>query len=298
MTYKRSVSASGRSAAPVPALQLATGAQIPQLGFGTYLVPDDTVEDILAQALDVGYRHIDTAQMYKNEAGVGRALRNALDDGIERSELFVTTKLNNQNHGRDDALRSFDQSLENLGLDYVDLFLIHWPLPGMYDGRYDLTWQTMIEIFESGRAKAIGVSNFEPEHLRRIVDATGFVPHVNQVQAHPYFPNNESRDASRELGAVVEAWSPLGRGDVLGEPSVQEAAQRLGRSPSQIVLRWAVERGDVVFPKASSSEHMSDNFDIFDFKLDEDATRALNSLDRGEEGRRGTKPSEANFIVD
>ncbi|MBV7363189.1 aldo/keto reductase [Actinomycetaceae bacterium TAE3-ERU4] len=280
----------------IPTQVLSTGASIPQLGFGTYLVKPEVACQTVLEALALGYRHIDTAQMYHNELEVGQALAQAADFGVCRDEVFVTTKLNNDYHERDDALRTFDQSLNDLGLDYVDLFLIHWPTPGLYGGRYDLTWQTLIEIFESGRAKAIGVSNFEVNHLQKIIDATGFVPHVNQLQAHPYFPHDDVRAYCRDLGIVVEAWAPLARGQAAAEPGLNEIAARLGKTPAQVVLRWAIERGDVIFPKTTHRDRMVENLQLFDFVLDDEAKRLLADLDRGENGRTGKHPDEANFL--
>ncbi|OKL46648.1 oxidoreductase [Boudabousia liubingyangii] len=284
------------AAAKIPELTLATGAKIPQFGYGTYKVPPEQATDLVRSALQLGYRHIDTAQMYHNEAQVAAALHEAMDAGVKRADLFVTTKLNNDFHEPEDAHRAFDKSLDDMGLDYVDLFLIHWPVPKLYDGRYDRTWQAMVEIFKSGRAKAIGVSNFEAHHLERIIDATDFVPHVNQIQVHPYFREDALREYCRKLGIVVEAWAPLSRGDIVSDELVVAQAERLERTPAQVVLRWALERGDVIFPKTTSPQRMQENLQIFDFELDQAAVDALNSLDKGEEGRTGSHPDEANFL--
>ena len=280
----------------IPELTLSTGARIPQLGFGTFKVPAEDTYRVVSEALQVGYRHIDTAQMYRNEAQVGEALEAAMNGGIQREDLFITTKLNNDYHEPKEVLRSFDQSLRDLRVDAVDLFLIHWPLPGRYDGRFDETWKAMIEIFESGRSKAIGVSNFEQAHLDKIISATDFVPHVNQIQVHPYLRNDELREYCAKLGIIVEAWSPLARGEVLQDPVIVDIAKRLQRTEAQVVLRWALERGDVIFPKSMHMERMKQNMDLFDFSLAEEDMKAINALDKGEDGRLGTHPNEANFL--
>ncbi|OKL50691.1 oxidoreductase [Boudabousia marimammalium] len=280
----------------IPRLALSTGALIPQLGFGTYKVTEDLIPQVIPAAISLGYRHFDTAQMYQNEAALGHALTQTQEQGVAREDLFITTKLNNQNHAPADVHRSFKQSLADLQLDYVDLFLVHWPLPKLYDGKYDETWKAMIEIYQSGQAKAIGVSNFERNHLDKIIDATGFVPHANQIQIHPYLASNELREYCKSLGIVVEAWSPISRGKVLSDPAVTAAANRLGRTAAQIVLRWAIERGDVIFPKSVNPERMKENMGLFDFTLDSETRKALDSLDQGEAGRHGPHPDEADFL--
>ncbi|MDZ7801119.1 MAG: aldo/keto reductase [Trueperaceae bacterium] len=277
----------------VPSLTMNDGHTIPQLGFGTYQIPPEDTARAVGAALDVGYRHIDTAQMYGNERGVGEAVRAS---GVKREDVFVTSKLNNGNHLPDDARASFDATLERLGLDYVDLFLIHWPLPTLYDGDFISTWRVMEAFRDSGRARSIGVSNFEPEHLDRLAAETGTTPAVNQVEAHPYFQNARVRAYDREHGILTEAWAPIAKARVLDEAAIVEVARAVGRTPAQVVLRWHVQRGDVVFPKSVSPERMAENFALFDFELDDASMRALDGLDRGEEGRIGMHPDEMNII--
>jgi len=277
----------------VPSLRLRDGTSIPQLGFGVFKVPPAETAATVTTAFEVGYRHIDTAQMYGNEEGVGEAIAAS---GIARDELYVTTKLNNGFHRPDDARREFAASLERLRLDRVDLFLIHWPLPTRYDGDFVSTWRTLAEFVEDGRAASIGVSNFQPAHLDRIVAETGVVPVVNQVEVHPFFTNEAVRTANESHGVLTEAWSPIARGQVAGDPTIREVAERLGRTPAQVTLRWHVQRGDIVFPKSSSRERMEQNFAIFDFELGPDDMAALTGLDRGESGRTGPNPDEFDWI--
>ncbi|RBY75517.1 aldo/keto reductase [Geodermatophilus sp. TF02-6] len=268
--------------------RLNNGVEIPQLGFGVYQVPPEDTADVVATALEVGYRHIDTAEMYRNEKGVGEAIAQAgARSGLDRGEVFVTSKLNNGYHRRDDALRAFDQSLADLGFDHLDLFLIHWPLPGI-DVDYVETWKALEEIYASGRCRAIGVSNFNPHHLRRLFAQAEVRPAVNQIEVHPYLAQDDVRafDADHEI--VTEAWSPIAQGKVLDDPVVVRVAERYGRTPAQVVLRWHVQRGDVVFPKSVSRERMQENSALFDFELDGDAMGDISALDRGE--RTGPDP--------
>jgi 2,5-diketo-D-gluconate reductase A len=246
----------------VPTIRLNNGVEIPQLGFGVYQVrPADTVEATLS-ALEVGYRHIDTAEMYGNEKQVGEAIRVS---GLDRDELFVTSKLNNGYHAYDDALRAFDATLRALGDDYVDLFLIHWPMPDV--GDYVETWRAMERILASGGARAIGASNFQPHHLQRVLDETDIVPAVNQIEAHPYLTQDDARGFGAAHGIVTEAWAPIAQGKVLGDPVIVEVAERLGRTPAQVTLRWHIQRGDVVFPKSVTRRRVEENFALFDFEL-------------------------------
>jgi 2,5-diketo-D-gluconate reductase A len=277
-----------RSSDTVPTVTLHDGREIPQLGFGVFKVPPEDTQEIVEQAFEVGYRHIDTAEMYRNEAAVGAAIAAG---GIPRDELWITSKLNNGFHRPDDARRAFDGTLAALGLNQVDLFLIHWPLPTRYDGDFVSTWRTLAEFRDDGRARSIGVSNFEPDHLRRIIDETGVVPTVNQIEVHPYLGNEAARAAGAEHRIVTEAWAPIARGRVLDDPTIVEIADRLGRTPSQVTLRWHVQRGDVVFPKSVHRERMEENFQIFDFELSDDDMRAITGLDRGEAGRTGPNPN-------
>lgn len=277
----------------IPNLTMNDGRTIPQLGFGTYQVPQERAEVTVAEALAVGYRHIDTAQMYGNEAGVGAAIAAS---GLERSSLFVTSKLNNGNHRPDDVRASFDQTLALLGLDYLDLFLIHWPLPTQYDGDFVSTWEAVAELRADGRLKSAGVSNFQPDHLARIVDATGAVPAVNQIEVHPYFSNEVARQDSIERGILVEAWSPIAQGSIIGDPMVAAIAEQIGRTEAQVVLRWHIQRGDIIFPKTMSAERMRENLAIFDFELSAEQMGILTALDRGADGRVGPDPDVFDVI--
>lgn len=274
-------------------LELNDGNSIPQLGFGVFQVPPEETAVTVSTAFEVGYRHIDTAQMYGNEKGVGEAIAAS---GLDRHEIFVTTKLNNSNHAPDDVRRSFDQSLTDLGLDQVDLFLMHWPLPGAYDGDFVSTWKAMTELTADGRARSVGVSNFEPEHLERIIEESGVVPAVNQIEVHPRFGNEAARAASAQHNVLVEAWSPIGQGSVLDDPVIGEIATRLGRTPAQVTLRWHLERGDIVFPKTMHRERMEENFAIFDFALSADDLAAITALDQGAGGRIGPDPKTFNHV--
>ncbi len=276
-----------------PSLPLHDGSTIPQLGFGTFLVPDDEADQVVAHALEVGYRHLDTAQMYGNEAGVGRAIAGS---GIPRDELYVTTKLNNQFHRPDDVRRTFSDSLARLGLDRIDLFLIHWPLPTRYEGDFVSTWQAMADLVTSGQATSVGVSNFQPSHLTRIIEETGVVPVVNQVEVHPFFGNEAVRAANQKHGILTEAWSPIARGQVNDDPTLLRIAAAQDRTPAQVTLRWHLQRGDVIFPKSTHRERMIENFSLFDFTLSEDEMGAISALDRGEAGRRGPNPDTFDVI--
>jgi 2,5-diketo-D-gluconate reductase A len=271
----------------IPSIDLNNGVAIPQLGLGTYKLPPADTRDLVLRAFEAGYRHVDTAQMYRNEREVGEAVAAS---GLPRDELFVTTKLNNAFHAHDDALAAFDRSLEALGLERVDLFLIHWPLPA--HGRYTEAWAALEEIYASGRARAIGVSNFQPHHLRRVLAEGTVVPAVNQVEVHPYLAQDEVRAFDAEHGIVTEAWSPLGRGSVLGDPVIAEVSRRHGRTPAQVVLRWHLQRGDVVFPKSAAPERIVENAQLFDFELSADDMVAVSALDRGE--RTGSHPDAMN----
>jgi 2,5-diketo-D-gluconate reductase A len=279
----------------VPTITLNDQTTIPQLGFGVFQVPPEETAATVASALEVGYRHLDTAQMYQNEEGVGQAIAAS---GIARDELYVTTKLNNGFHRPDDARRAFDESLARLGLDRVDLFLIHWPLPTRYDGDFVSTWQTLVEFQKDGRATSIGVSNFQPAHLDRIIEETGVVPAVNQVEVHPFWGNEAVRAASARHGIAVEAWSPIAKGQVNDDDTIRAVADRVGRTPAQVTLRWHVQRGDIVFPKSMRAERMAENFAIFDFELSGEDMTAITGLDRGEAGRLGPNPDEFDYIPD
>jgi len=276
--------------ATVPTIPLNNGVEIPQLGFGVYQVKPEETAEAVRTALEVGYRHIDTAEMYGNEAGVGEGIRTS---GIAREEVFVTSKLNNGFHAHADALKAFDGTLEALQFDYVDLFLIHWPLPGI-DVDYVETWKAMEEIYRSGRAKSIGVSNFNAHHLRKLFGETEIRPAVNQIEVHPYLTQDELRafDADHEI--ATEAWSPIAQGKVLDDPALVRVAERVGKSPAQVTLRWHVQRGDIVFPKSVTRSRIEENFAIFDFELSEDDMREITALNRDE--RTGPDPDTFNYI--
>jgi 2,5-diketo-D-gluconate reductase A len=276
--------------ATVPTIRLNNGVEIPQLGFGVYQVPPEDTADAVAAALEVGYRHIDTAEMYGNEKGVGEGIRGS---GVDRDDVFITSKLNNGAHRRDDALRAFDQTLADLGTDHLDLFLVHWPLPGI-DVDYVETWKAMEEIYAGGRCRAIGVSNFTATHLRRLFAETEVRPAVNQIEVHPYLVQDELRAFGADHEIVTEAWSPIAQGKVLDDPAITTIAEQVGRTPAQVVLRWHIQRGDVVFPKSVTRSRVEENFALFDFELDESAMAALTGLDRGE--RTGPDPDTFNYV--
>lgn len=259
---------------PVPRIDLPGGVAIPQLGLGVWQVDD--AEGVVAHALRTGYRHIDTAAAYQNEQGVGAAIAAS---GLPRDDVFVTTKVWNAAHGYDEAKAATAESLERLGLDHVDLLLIHWPIPSR--DLYVDTWRALVDLRDEGRTKAIGVSNFQPAHLRRIIDETGVVPAVNQIELHPYLQQHELRDVHAELGIVTEAWSPLGQGQILADPVVVEIAERLGRTPGQIVIRWHLQHGFVLFPKSKTPARIDENFDVFGFDLADEDLQAIGGLDRG-----------------
>jgi len=275
--------------ATVPTLTLNNGVEIPQLGFGVFQIPPEETAAATRTALEIGYRHIDTAQMYGNEKEVGQAVR---ESGLDRSEVFVTSKLNNNRQDRDDILRSFDRSLEALGFDQLDLFLIHWPLPGVSD--YARRWKVMEEIYAGGRVRAIGVSNFQPHHLQTLFDASEVRPAVNQIEVHPFLTQEALRafDADHEI--VTEAWAPIARGKVNDDAVIRGVAEQVGRTAAQVALRWHVQRGDVVFPKSVTRSRVEENFDIFDFELDEDQMAAITGLNQ--DARTGPDPDEFNWI--
>lgn len=277
----------------IPSIRLSDSTSIPQLGFGTYLVAQEDAAATVGTALEIGYRHIDTAQGYGNEEGVGEAIAAS---GIARDELYLTSKLNNSQHKRDDVLRSFDETLRKLRVDRLDLFLIHWPLPTRYNGDYVSTWKAMLELVESGQLTSAGVSNFEPAHLDRIVAETGVAPSVNQIEAHPYFPNTTARLASLQHGAKVEAWGPLGQGKVLEDRRIASIASQLERSSSQVILRWHIQRGDIIFPKSMHRERMEQNLGIFDFELTDEHVAAIDALDQGAGGRVGPHPDTFDMV--
>jgi 2,5-diketo-D-gluconate reductase A len=279
----------------VPSISLNDGNTIPQLGFGVFQIPPNETAEAVRSALEVGYRHIDTAEMYGNESEVGQGIR---DGGLDRREVFITSKLNNGYHRPDDARREFEATLTALGSDYVDLFLIHWPLPTRYDGDFVSTWNVLEEFAKDGRARSIGVSNFQPAHLDRLDAGSNTVPAVNQIEVHPYLTNEEVRAYGREHGIATEAWSPLAKGKVLDDDVITRIAAEHSTTPAQVVLRWHIQRGDIVFPKSVSPQRMKSNLQIFHFGLDSDEMNAITSLDRGESGRTGPNPDKFDYIPD
>jgi 2,5-diketo-D-gluconate reductase A len=275
----------------VPTIMLNNGKTIPQLGFGVFQVKSaDTVQATLT-ALEVGYRHIDTAEMYGNEKEVGQAIAKS---GIDRADIFVTSKLNNGFHLPDDAKLAFEQTLTDLGVDYVDLFLIHWPLPGLYGGDFVQTWKTLEDFYREGRARSIGVSNFQAHHLRRIHEESEIVPAVNQIEVHPYLTQIELREFCASHQIAIEAWSPIAQGKVLDDKQITTIADRLGKTPAQVVLRWHIQRGDIVFPKSVTPARVKENFEIFDFEIGPDDMATIGSLNRDE--RTGPDPDVFNLI--
>ena len=277
----------------IPGVTLNDGSTIPQLGFGVFQIePQDTVEAV-REALRIGYRHIDTAEMYGNEKEVGEAIR---DSGLDRGDIFVTSKLNNSFHEPADARKAFDDTLSDLGTDYVDLFLIHWPLPTLYDGDYVSTWKVLEEFKSDGRARSVGVSNFQAEHLERLAAETETVPSVNQIEVHPYFANDAVRAYGREHGIFTEAWSPIAQGGVLEDSTITRIAEKVGKTPAQVVLRWHVQRGDIVFPKSVTPSRMQENFELFDFELESADMDDITALDQGEDGRTGPNPDTMDKV--
>lgn len=268
-------------------ITLNNGVEIPQLGFGTYQIHPDQTADAVRTALDVGYRHIDTAQMYGNERGVGEAVRSS---GLSREDIFVTSKLNNGHHAYDDALRAFDQSLEDLRLDYLDLFLIHWPMPEA--GDLTQAWKALEAMHRSGRVRAIGVSNFELEHLEQVFEDSDTVPAVNQIEVNPYLTQEPLRAFGAQHDIATEAWSPIAQGKALGDPAIIGIAEEHDRTPAQVTLRWHLQRGDIVFPKSATPHRIEENFQLFDFHLSPDNIALIASLNRDE--RTGPAPSDVN----
>ena len=267
-----------------PILTLNDGSTIPQVGLGTYQAAGDETARMVETAIGIGYRHIDTAMIYRNEAGVGAGVRAS---GVPRDQIFVTTKVWNTDQGHDAALAACAASLDRMGLDHVDLYLIHWPVPAR--DLYVDTWRALIRLREEGRVRAIGVSNFNPDHLDRLIAETGVVPVVNQVECHPAFQQRALRAADAERGIATQSWSPLGQGALLGDPMLRAIAEKHGRTPAQVILRWHVQQGLIVIPKTMSAARMRENFDLFGFALDEDDMARIAALDRAD-GRIGPDP--------
>jgi 2,5-diketo-D-gluconate reductase A len=277
----------------VPNITLNDGNTIPQLGFGVFQIePENTVEAV-SEALEIGYRHIDTAEMYGNEREVGEAIRAS---GLDRSDVYVTSKLSNAFHEPQEAREAFDRTLSDLGFDYVNLFLIHWPLPTLYDGDFMSTWRALEEFKRDERARSIGVSNFQIEHLDQLAAETDTVPAVNQIEVHPYFTNEAVREYGREHGILTEAWSPIAQGGVLEDSTITRIADKVGKTPAQVVLRWHIQRGDIIFPKSVTPSRMKENFELFDFVLEQSDMDEISALDRGEEGRTGPNPDTFAYI--
>ncbi|WP_094980481.1 aldo/keto reductase [Rhodococcus pyridinivorans] len=271
----------------IPTVTLNNGVEIPQLGFGVFQIPEDETTAAVSSALETGYRHIDTAAIYGNEAGVGRALA---DSGLSRDELFITTKVWNSDQGYDATLRAFDTSLAALGLDRLDLYLIHWPTPAR--DRYADTWRALERLVEEGRLRAAGVSNFQPAHLQRLLDGSSLVPTINQIELHPGLQQSELRAFHAEHGIATEAWSPLAQGAVLNDEAITSIAGRTGKSPAQVVLRWHLQLGNVVIPKSVTPSRIRENFEVFDFELTDEDMSTIAGADR--DLRTGPHPDEFN----
>lgn len=272
----------------IPRIALSDGNAIPQLGFGVWQISQTDIVAAATKALEVGYRHIDTAAIYKNEEGVGEAIRRS---GIPRDEIFVTTKLWNNAQQPDAARAAIHESLHRLGLDYVDLYLIHWPVP-MFD-EYVGAWETLLEFREQGLARSVGVSNFNPDHLDRIISATGETPVVNQIEVHPTFARTDLIAYHDSLGIKTESWSPLGQGSALQRPEIIDIAAEVGRTPAQVTIRWHIERGLIVFPRSVTPARIQENFDVFDFSLTPDQMALLATLDEG--NRTGGDPETFDY---
>lgn len=270
----------------IPKVTLRNGVEVPQLGFGLYKIAEGA-DELVKSAIQLGYRHLDNAQVYWNEDQVGRGW---CATGIAREELFITSKLGNANHEPEAARESFAKTLEDLQTDYVDLFLIHWPVPMLYGGDVGMPWAVLEEFLAEGRARAIGVSNFEPQHLDKLLQTANVVPMVNQVESHPFFPNLETHEYNAAHGIVTEAWSPLARGRAVTDPTLAGIGEKYGKSAAQVAIRWGLQRGDILFPKASSVERQRENLDVFDFELTDEEMAQILALDEGEAGRSGSNP--------
>lgn len=271
-------------------LKLNDGSTIPQIGLGVWQVDPDITSEVVRWGIEAGYRLIDTAEGYRNEEGVGEAIRAA---GVPRSELFITSKLRNGAHQRDAALRAFDDTMRKLGIDQIDLFLIHWPVPSQ--NKYVEAWQTLVELQKAGRIKSVGVSNFNQDHLERIIGETGVTPVVNQIELHPRFQQRDKRDFHKKHNIHIESWSPLGSGRLLSDPTLEKLAKKHGKSVAQIIIRWHLQEGLVVIPKSIHRERIAGNFDVFDFELDGDDMHTIHGMD-ARDGRTGPDPATAAFL--
>jgi 2,5-diketo-D-gluconate reductase A len=273
----------------IQSLNLNDGNSMPQLGYGLWQVPDDETEKVVKNAIEVGYRSIDSAQVYGNEKGLGGAIRNC---GLARKELYITTKIWNTEQGYDTTLRSFDESMKKLGTEYLDLLLIHWPAPKK--NLYVDTWKALVQLKKDGRVRSIGVSNFYPEHIDKIVDATSFIPAVNQIECHPRFQQHEFRKFHDKLGIKTESWSPLGQGKVLEDEIIKKVAQKHGKTPAQVIIRWHLDSGLIAIPKSITPSRIAENFHVFGFSLDADDMKLIASMD-DKNGRIGPDPMNATF---
>jgi len=270
-------------------IRLNDTSSIPQLGLGVWQVDPATTAQVVGWAIEAGYRSIDTAEGYRNEEGVGEAIRNA---GVPRDELFITSKLRNGAHKRDRALREFDATMEKLGLEQLDLFLIHWPMPGR--GDYVEAWKTLIELRDAGRIRSIGVSNFNQDHLERIIGETGVTPAVNQIELHPRFQQRDKREFHASHGIAIESWSPLGSGRLLDDPTLGAIAEKHGKSIAQTIIRWHLQQDLIIIPKSAHRDRIAANLDVFDFELDADDFEKITALDSSD-GRTGPDPASADF---
>lgn len=271
-------------------LKLNDGSTIPQIGLGVWQVDPDITSEVVRWGIEAGYRLIDTAEGYRNEEGVGEAIRAA---GVPRSELFITSKLRNGAHQRDAALRAFDDTMRKLDIDQIDLFLIHWPVPSQ--NKYVEAWQTLVELRKAGRIKSVGVSNFNQDHLERIIGETGVTPVVNQIELHPRFQQRDKRDFHKKHNIHIESWSPLGSGRLLSDPTLEKLAKKHGKSVAQIIIRWHLQEGLIVIPKSIHQERIAGNFDVFGFELDGEDMQTIHGLDSAD-GRTGPDPATAAFL--
>ncbi|MDG4890557.1 aldo/keto reductase [Mesorhizobium sp. WSM4887] len=271
-------------------LKLNDGSTIPQIGLGVWQVDPDITAKVVHWGIEAGYRLIDTAEGYRNEEGVGEAIRSA---GVPRNELFITSKLRNGGHQRDAALRSFDDTMQKLGIDQIDLFLIHWPVPSQ--NKYLDAWKALVELKEAGRIKSVGVSNFEQDHLERIIGETGVTPAVNQIELHPRFQQRDKREFHERHNIRIESWSPLGSGRLLADPTLQAIAKKHGKSVAQVTIRWHLQEGLVVIPKSVQQDRIAGNFDVFDFEMDGEDMQTIRRMDSAD-GRTGPNPTTAAFM--
>lgn len=275
----------------VPRVKLNDGNSIPQLGLGVWQVPVDVTARVVGDAIKAGYRHIDTAEGYDNEEGVGQAIREA---EVDRQDLFITSKLRNGSHVRDKALKAFDDTMKKLGLETLDMFLIHWPVPGQ--DRYVEAWKTLIELRDARRIRSIGVSNFNSDHVDRIIEETGVKPAVNQIELHPYYQQRDKRDYLAHQDIAIESYSPLGSGEVLGDKTIAAIARKHDKSPAQVMIRWHIEEGLIVIPKSTHANRIRENIEVFDFALDEEDRGKIAGLDKPKGGKVGSDPASNNDL--